>query len=441
VCNKLGQHTTKRIIHSRDLLLQFGFNLGFNLYSGIEKVRSSCYGFSLWFIDFCYPIPSIGAFVDDMNRLEQIQGQFQQLSISVQVSLGAVVLGLLYVFLTRERPHAGIPVVTLERKGLEAWLPDQFSWFQHGRTVLSKGLRDCPSCFQVRASSGYKIVVPNRFAEELRSDPNLSLNENFAKDFFINYPGFDGHRQGLRDGSIIHQVVRTKLTQSLGMITPFLIDETLDTLRDIFGDEDGWQTRLVKEDIADMVARLTSRVFLGSEICRNKEWLEVAKNYAMDSFVAQNHLRMCPAPLRPLLHWIIPSCARLRKGVRNARRLIDPEVQARRKRAEEAIRAGQKPPKEADAIGWMVEVAGGKKIDHVGNQLSLSILAIFSTSETLTRGIVQLCETPKAVESLREEIIRVLQTEGWSKVTVGKMRLLDSFLKEVQRTRCLDLSK
>jgi hypothetical protein len=86
-------------------------------------------------------------------------------------------------------------------------------------------------------------------------------------------------------------------------------------------------------------------------------------------------------------------------------------------------------------------VAGGKKIDHVGNQLSLSILAIFSTSETLTRGIVQLCETPKAVESLREEIIRVLQTEGWSKVTVGKMRLLDSFLKEVQRTRCLDLSK
>lgn len=376
-----------------------------------------------------------------MDRLEQIQGQLGQLPISIQAVLCAVVLVLLYAVLTGERPHAGIPVVTLDRKGFEALLPAQFSWFQHGKALFAKGLHDCPSCFQVRASSGYKIVVPNRFAEELRSSPSLSLNENFAKDFFIDYPGFDGHRQGLRDGSIIHEVVRVKLTQSLGMITNLLIGETIETLGDIFGDENQWQTRLMKDDIADMVARLTSRVFLGSEICRNKEWLEVAKTYAMDSFVAQSHLRMCPAPLRPILHWIIPSCTRLRKGVRDARRLIDPEVQLRRKRAEEAIQAGQKPPKEADAIGWMVEVSRGKKIDHVGCQLSLSILAIFSTSETLTRGILQLCETPEIVEPLREEIIRVLQTEGWSKITIGKMRLLDSFLKEVQRTRCLDLSE
>lgn len=397
--------------------------------------------FCFCFIDFFHTIPGFGAFPAKMDRLGQIQGQLEKLPISTQVTLGAIILGFLYVVLTGERPHAGIPVVTLDRKGFEALLPNQFSWFQHGKSLLAKGLRECPSCFQVRASSGYKIVVPNRFADELRSDPNLSLNENFAKDFFINYPGFDGHRQGLKNGSIIRDVVRTKLTQSLGMITSFLVDEAIETLRDIFGDENQWQTRVMKDSIGDMVARLTSRVFLGSEICRNKEWLEVAKTYAMDSFVAQNHLRMCPAPLRPFLHWIIPSCARLRKGVREARRLIDPEVQSRKKRAEEAIRAGQKPPKEADAIGWMVEVSGGKKIDPVGCQLSLSILAIFSTSETLARGILQLCETPEVVEALREEIIRVLQTEGWSKVSVGKMRLLDSFLKEVQRTRCLDLSE
>jgi hypothetical protein len=376
-----------------------------------------------------------------MDHLKNIQSQLEQLPIPLQITLAIAVLSILYAVLTAERPHTGIPIVTLDRKGSEVLLPAQFSWFKHGKTLLSKGLQESPSCFQVRASSGYKIVVPNRFAEELRSDPNLSLNENFAKDFFIEYPGFDGHRQGLRDGSIIHEVVRVKLTQSLGMTTSFLVDETIESLRDIFGDEDQWQTRLLKDDIADMVARLTSRVFLGSEICRNKEWLEVAKTYAMDSFVAQIHLRMCPAPLRPLLHWIIPSCARLRKGVRDARRLIDPEVQSRRKRAEEAVKAGSKPPKETDAIGWMVEVSRGRKIDHVGCQLSLSILAIFSTSETLSRAILQICETPEVVAPLRQEIIRVLQTEGWSKVAVGKMKLLDSFLKEVQRTRCLDLSE
>lgn len=376
-----------------------------------------------------------------MDRLQQIQSQLNHLPISVRIVLGGFILCILYAVFTRERPHAGIPIVTLDRQGAEALLPDQFSWFKHGKVILSKGLKECPSCFQVRASSGYKIVVPNRFADELRNEPNLSLNENFAKDFFIEYPGFDGHRQGLRDGSIIHEVVRTKLTQSLGTITNFLIDETIDTLQDVFGEDEQWNTRPLKDDIADMVARLTSRVFLGSEICRNEAWLKVAKTYAMDSFVAQIHLRMCPGPLRPILHWFIPSCARLRRGVREARRLIDPEVQLRRKRAEEAVKAGLKPPKETDAIGWMVEVSRGRPIDHVGCQLSLSILAIFSTSETLSRAILQLCDTPEIVKPLREEVIRVLQAEGWSKITVGKMRLLDSFLKEVQRTRCLDLSK
>ncbi len=34
---------------------------------------------------------------------------------------------------------------------------------------------------------------------------------------------------------------------------------------------------------------------------------------------------------------------------------------------------------------------------------------------------------------MREELLAVLETDGWSKVAMGKLRKLDSFIKESQR--------
>lgn len=150
---------------------------------------------------------------------------------------------------------------------------------------------------------------------------------------------------------------------------------------------------------------------------------------------------MTPPLLRPIMHWVIPSCIRLRQGVRDAKRLIDPIVEIRKKKAEEVLQAGKKPPKDADAITWMTEVARGRNVDYVGCQLSLSLLAIFSTAEIATRCVLQLCETPEIVQPLRDEVIAVLKADGWAKTTLSKMKLMDSFLKEIQRFRALDLSE
>ena len=37
------------------------------------------------------------------------------------------------------------------------------------------------------------------------------------------------------------------------------------------------------------------------------------------------------------------------------------------------------------------------------------------------------------MEPLREEVESIIAEEGWSKASIGKMRKLDSFLKESQR--------
>ena len=57
-----------------------------------------------------------------------------------------------------------------------------------------------------------------------------------------------------------------------------------------------------------------------------------------------------------------------------------------------------------------------------------------------TRCLVKLCEYPEIVPLLRTEMITVLRAEGWAKPSLYKMRLLDSFLKEVSRVSRMGLT-
>lgn len=69
---------------------------------------------------------------------------------------------------------------------------------------------------------------------------------------------------------------------------------------------------------------------------------------------------------------------RLKKEVRDATDLIQPEVDMRRARAQKALAQGKKPPKTADTIGWMYEMSQGKgrELSYVAAQLSLTMAAI-----------------------------------------------------------------
>ena len=41
---------------------------------------------------------------------------------------------------------------------------------------------------------------------------------------------------------------------------------------------------------------------------------------------------------------------------------------------------------------------------------------------------------PELVQELREEVDAVVQAEGWTKAAIDKMRKLDSFIRESQRS-------
>ncbi|KAI0385624.1 cytochrome P450 [Hypomontagnella monticulosa] len=351
------------------------------------------------------------------------------LPVSIQVVLATLVVGVVYSLVTAERPFAGFPVITVDGKS------PMKSWLWHGREAIAEGLRRFSGPFQVMTGTGPKIILPNKFADEIRNHPSLDFNKAFAKDFMVNYPGFEAHRLGLQSEHLIPETVRVKLTQSLNLVTDDLVDETSASLHDVFGDNEEWATRLIREDMLEVVARLSSRVFLGRELCRNRRWLDIAKSYTVDSFLVSRLMRAVPSFLRPLAYLLIPQATSLRKAVRDARRLINPEVERRKAAVNAALAAGEKPPKVADTIGWMYEVAKGKDVDYVAGQLSLTMAAIHTTTESSCSALLDICEYPDVAQQLREEIIEVIGKNGWAKTSLYKLKLMDSFLKEGQRFR------
>ncbi|KAF4545495.1 Cytochrome p450 protein [Lasiodiplodia theobromae] len=120
--------------------------------------------------------------------------------------------------------------------------------------------------------------------------------------------------------------------------------------------------------------------------------------------------------------------------LKHANRLLSPHVAIRRRARLEAIQSGNPPPEFKDALGWLDETAGDRPYNVVYGQLMISLASMHSTSSTLMALMYHLLENPSYFDMLRQEMVEVLQEHGsLSKVSLYKLKLLDSCMKESQR--------
>ncbi|TLS20929.1 uncharacterized protein PpBr36_10739 [Pyricularia pennisetigena] len=351
--------------------------------------------------------------------------------LSVVVLVGSLlIIGYcVYERIYTEWPWPGFPVAVLPGKGRK---PKE-SYMESASRTIATGLETFSGPFQIITSTGPKIVLPHKYADEIRNRPELDFNEAFRKDFFAHYPGFDGFKASLDNPFLIPQTLRLKLTPSMGLVALHLVDEATDALHEIYGDDPNWRSVAFKQHNLDLIARLSSRVFLGKPICRDRQWLEIAKSHTVHSFLAARDLRAQPFFLRRIMHRFMPHNVAIQRHYTDASRIISTEVERRRRRAEQLLSEGKKPPRVSDAIGWMVEVANGQKVDYVAAQLSLTVSSIHATTEALTVVLLNVASYPEIKKELREEVIQVIGEGGWSKQALYNMKLMDSFLKESQR--------
>jgi cytochrome P450 len=254
-----------------------------------------------------------------------------------------------------------------------------------------------------------------------------------TRDNFAGWPGFDGMTFLGDHERIVVDAIRQNLMQYTGPVKDALVDETRLATPEIFGQVEEWQTVSIKVVGSQLVSRLSSRIFLGSELCRDPKWLNIAQSHTITLFQASMAMREGSSLWRLLTFWTNPLYRQLRKQVRDARQVVRPLIEKRKTEVRGALAAGQKPDKFPDLIGWMVAQARASNIDYTAGQLGMSVVGIHTTTEALCQALVDLCQHPELFQPLREEIVQVFKMEGWTSTTLQKMRLMDSFLKESQR--------
>jgi len=91
-----------------------------------------------------------------------------------------------------------------------------------------------------------------------------------------------------------------------------------------------------------------------------------------------------------------------------------------------------------DLLSWLMEQADGPELttERLTNRiLAVNFASMLTSSNVFTQVLFYLASNPQYIQPLREEVEGIVQKDGWSKVALGKMRKVDSFLRECQRIR------
>ncbi|KAL4909601.1 hypothetical protein BDW74DRAFT_41768 [Aspergillus multicolor] len=360
--------------------------------------------------------------------------------ICLHPGLAAIVLLLfvvLYLFYSSRYPQNTLPWAN-ERKGFEFWyFAAQKRFAADAQGIIASGLHKWPA-FNIITNSGFQTILGPQYADELRSHPNLDLSRAIEADYDPHISGFEPFK---RDTAIIvYDAVRMKLTQRLESITQPLSEEVAAALRLNWADSFDWHSVHARGTILQIVAQISSKVFLGDRVCHDPKWLRITIDYTIDAFIASQYLKLWPHFLRPLAARIMAPCRKVRAGFQEAERIITPLIQERRRDKETAYRRGQRPKQYLDALEWVEECAKGRGYDPAAAQLGLSLAAIHTTTDLLIQVLYNLCGRDKLVSDLREEVITVIQQEGWQKSTLYKLKLMDSVLKETQRLKPMSVT-
>lgn len=188
----------------------------------------------------------------------------------------------------------------------------------------------------------------------------------------------------------------------------------------------------MKEVFIKTVARLSTVAFSGLDLARNAEWIELTTNYTITMAYAAVKLAEYPAFLRRLINMVLPECRALRAVERQARALVESQLAVRRRE-----RANGDETEYNDVLEWyekQYQKLGGA-YEPALIQLIMSFVAIHTTTDLLSEVILALAQHQELFGPLRQEIREALSDgQGLNKTTIYQMKLLDSVIKETQRT-------
>ncbi|KAH7313937.1 cytochrome P450 [Stachybotrys elegans] len=344
--------------------------------------------------------------------------------------IGATLLATGYLLFRHLLPTAKSPF-PLVGEGVGSTNERRKYYVDNALQLFREGLnkfKDSP--WRVTTADGEILVLPLRYAEELRRMPEEIVSVNAA-----NEQTFEGKHVGISpDNPLMVHVVKGDLTQNLPRLTQRLSVAVKDAIDDNIGPCDDWKQVNIYQSLLRIVAVVSGNIFLGPELSKREDYLHSSIHFTTDLFIAISALKRWPTYLRSLAKFWVPQLKTVDEHRRRVRDFLVPVIRERRKIQE---RGGEEPD---DMLTWLLnrskqfELATDEELAET--LLVLGMAAIHTTTMAATHIIFDLIGyCPEVIPELRKEILSVMDTHegGLTTNALYQMKLLDSVMRESQR--------
>ncbi|KAF8844237.1 cytochrome P450 [Paxillus ammoniavirescens] len=350
-------------------------------------------------------------------------------------SLAGIVIAAFVVAKSSKRSKLdAIPTV-----GSSTWLGSWWAgiqFFTNAPDIIRQGYKKHKgTAFKVADLYRWTVVVSGpHFLEDVRKAPEDELsfleasNDNLKLEYTL---GHDIHYNPYHI-----QTIRSQLTRNLTSLYPDIRDEIVTAFEetlDLRGNE--WKSVPAFQTIRQVVCRTSNRIFVGLPLCRNPDWIDITMQFTLEVAKGSLIIGLFPKILAPLVARLMTSDPR---STRRGMKYLGPIIEERRKHREHGEAWVDKPN---DFLSWLMDHP--QSLDNSVRELTLRILsvnfaAIHTASNSFTQALYNLAANPQYIQPLREEVESIVETDGWSKEALAKMRKVDSFLKESQRVEGID---
>lgn len=335
-------------------------------------------------------------------------------------------VALLLVWLCQPRKHNVVSAPFYKASRMK-W------WFSADSAVRDSYNKFKDQVYQIKSTEGMRTLIPANLIGELKGLPEdvLSASEAINEAMLVDYTKFTFGNHA----DTMHLLLRSKLSQQLGRLVPRLKSELEFIERTEFKDCKEWTPMAIQPFILRAVSRLSGCVFVGAELGRTEEWMDLSSNYAVRAFIAVIKLQFFPTWLRPVASFLVSELRQIDRDVAKAQSLLTPIIN-QRLQDEELDPSGERPD---DFVQWLLDALPeeDKRDYHAQAKLHLILCAaaIHTTSNLATDCIYDLATYPEHQEILREEAKEILEQDGgWAKKeSMAKLKKMDSFIKESQR--------
>ncbi|KAJ7170266.1 cytochrome P450 [Mycena crocata] len=310
-----------------------------------------------------------------------------------------------------------------------------WNYIKNGRALTQEGyLKYRGKAFKVPLGNRWMVIVNGRnLIDDLRKAPDDTISLAEGTNSLLHLEHTIGHEQHHDPFQI--PVVRTQLTRNISVCFPLLRDEVVAAFEDIVpAKTDEWTTVPALQTILPVVSRVSNRLFIGLK-CRDPEYIKITTQFALDVASDAMLLHTVPAMLRGIVTRLF---GHLEAATRVGMKHLGPILQHRLEMDDKYGRDWPNEDRPNDMVSWLLDEARGHPQRRTVRTLTRTLLnvnfgAIHTTTQSFLHALYSLAANPEYIAPLREEIEAVVRTEGWTKIAMGKMVKLDSFMKESAR--------